>query len=271
MSSLSPRARQDTTATPVLRLLLRYPDGPRDAETLLVDPARRRMFVLSKGLFSSTAYAVPASAWDGTAPLRPAVRSATLVPVGRVPLSLVTDGTVATDGAVLLRTYGELAVLGPLPVDPPPSGRGTATLTPRATVSLPSQRQGEGLALTPDGGSVLLSSEGVGQPVLQVRAAHRRAGRPLGSRRAARVSAARVRAVRPELPDLGCASGERGPGGRRGRGRRGRARGPRRPRGGGGQASRSTTWSTQRVRASTSSGSIAGNIATRSWLRPSLR
>lgn len=162
-----PTPRQDTTATPVLRLLLRYPDGPRDAETLLVDPARRRMFVLSKGLFSSTAYAVPASAWDGTAPLRPAVRSATLVPVGRVPLSLVTDGTVATDGAVLLRTYGELAVLGPLPVDPPPSGRGTATLTPRATVSLPSQRQGEGLALTPDGGSVLLSSEGVGQPVLR--------------------------------------------------------------------------------------------------------
>ena len=35
--------------------------------------------------------------------------------------------------------------------------------------------------------------------------------------------------------------------------------------------SRSTTWSTQAVSASTSLGSIAGNIATRSWLRPSLR
>ena len=35
--------------------------------------------------------------------------------------------------------------------------------------------------------------------------------------------------------------------------------------------SRSTTWSTQAVSASTSAGSIAGNIATRSWLRPSLR
>src|SRR3954454_11865192 len=34
---------------------------------------------------------------------------------------------------------------------------------------------------------------------------------------------------------------------------------------------RSTTWSTQAVSASTSVGSIAGNIATRSWLRPSLR
>ncbi len=34
---------------------------------------------------------------------------------------------------------------------------------------------------------------------------------------------------------------------------------------------RSTTWSMQAVRARTSSGSIAGNIAIRSWLRPSLR
>ncbi len=223
---------------PLLRLRLRYPDGPRDAETLLVDRARRRMFVLSKGLFSSTAYVVPASAWDGTAPQRPAVRSATLVPVGTVPLSLVTDGTVAPDGAVLLRTYGELAVLGPLPVVPTASGRGTATLEPRATVSLPSQRQGEGLALTPDGGSVLLSSEGVGQPVLRFRC-RPRCGPP------SREPPRRPRQRRPpqvvRRADLGWASGERGPGGRRGRGGRRRARVPRRPRGGGGQASRSTT------------------------------
>ena len=158
----------ETTARPLLRLRLRYPDGPGDAETLLVDPARRRMFVVSKGLFSSTAYVVPAGAWDGTAPERPAVRSATLVPVGTVPLSLVTDGTVAPDGAVLLRTYGELAVLDPLPLDPPPAGDGARTLSPRATVALPGQRQGEGLALAPDGGAVLLSSEGVDQPVLRL-------------------------------------------------------------------------------------------------------
>lgn len=35
--------------------------------------------------------------------------------------------------------------------------------------------------------------------------------------------------------------------------------------------SRSTTWSMQAVSASTSAGSTAGYIATRSWLRPSLR
>ncbi len=40
---------------------------------------------------------------------------------------------------------------------------------------------------------------------------------------------------------------------------------------GGQSASAPTTWSTERVSASTSDGSMAGNIPTRSWLRPSLR
>ena len=47
--------------------------------------------------------------------------------------------------------------------------------------------------------------------------------------------------------------------------------GQRRPDGEPHAASASTTWSMQRVRAATSSGSIAGNSAMRSWLRPSLR
>lgn len=157
-----PSQRGDGQVAALLRLRLRYPDGPRDAETLLVDRERGRMFLVSKGLFASQVYAVPASAWNGTAPSRPTLRSATLVRIGTVPLVLVTDGAVAPSGAILLRTYGELAVLDPLPLD-----GGRRLLVPRATAALPTQRQGEGLALAPDGRSVLLSSEGVGQPVLR--------------------------------------------------------------------------------------------------------
>jgi hypothetical protein len=158
----------DVVEQPRLRLRLRYPDGPRDAETLLVDGTRRRMFVVSKGLLSGTVYAVPASAWDGTmpvegtAPATATLRSATLVAVGTVPLLLVTDGAVAADGTVLLRTYGDLAAFDPFPLE-----AGTGLLQPRATTALPSQEQGEGLALSPGGRSVLLSSEGAGQPVLR--------------------------------------------------------------------------------------------------------
>ena len=55
---------------PRLRLRLRYPDGARDAETLLVDTARRRMLIVSKGLLTGTVYAVPAR--RGTARCPPA-------------------------------------------------------------------------------------------------------------------------------------------------------------------------------------------------------
>jgi hypothetical protein len=152
----------DVVEQPRLRLRLRYPDGPRDAETLLVDTARRRMFVVSKGLLAGTAYAVPASAWDGSVPATATTRSATLVAVGTVPLMLATDGAVAPDSSVLLRTYGGLAAFDPFPLD-----AGRRLLTPRATTALPEQQQGEGLALAPGGRSVLLSSEGTNQPVVR--------------------------------------------------------------------------------------------------------
>jgi hypothetical protein len=152
----------DSEVRPLLRLRLRYPDGPRDAETLLVDRGRGRMFVVSKGVLGSTVYVVPASAWSGRAPASPTIRSATLIRVGWTPLVLVTDGTVAPGGAVVLRTYGQLAVL-----DPPPLEEGRRVLVAQATADLPTEPQGEGVALSPDGWSVLLSSEGVGQPVLR--------------------------------------------------------------------------------------------------------
>jgi hypothetical protein len=135
-------------AAPLLRLLLTYPDGPVDAEALLVDPGRRRMFVVTKGLFGGRVYVVPAAAWDGAAPARPATRSARLVHVGDVPLDLVTDGTVAPGGAVLLRTYTQVAAFAPFPVE-----AGDGDLPPLASSVLPLERQGEGLTLAPDGRS----------------------------------------------------------------------------------------------------------------------
>jgi hypothetical protein len=150
-------------AAPVLRLRLSYPDGPHDAEALLVDTVRGRMFVVTKGLFGGEVYVVPASAWNGTAPRHATERPAPLVRVGSVPLGLVTDGTVAPGGEVLLRTYTGLAAFAPFPVEP-----GDADLAPLASAGLPLQRQGEGLALAPDARSVLLSSEGADEPVLRV-------------------------------------------------------------------------------------------------------
>jgi hypothetical protein len=146
-------ALRDATVAPARVLSLRYPDGPLDAEALLVDD--RAMYVVTKGL-GGTLYRVPAAVWpDGTA------RSGTLERIASVPLVLVTDGVMGPGHHPVLRTYGELAVLPPV-TDAVVGG----TLQPLAVVGLPAQGQGEGLALTD--GAVLLSSEGRNQPILRV-------------------------------------------------------------------------------------------------------
>ena len=136
---------------------LTYPGGATNAEALLVDPDGRRAFVVSKGL-GGTVYEVPPAVWTA----RSAAARATLVSRAGVPLVFVTDGVMGPGGHPLLRTYGELALLPP--IDDSVAG---GSLQPLATLRLPDQKQGEGLALR-DARTVLVGSEGVGQPVWRV-------------------------------------------------------------------------------------------------------
>ncbi|KRF37051.1 hypothetical protein [Nocardioides sp. Soil805] len=125
-----------------------YPDGPRDAETLIADPTTGRLLVVTKGVFAGEVYAAPPEMADD-APNQLGLK-------GQV-VGLVTDGAFFPDGRhVVLRTYSR-AVVYTFP-----------ELETVGTWDLPAQQQGEGLAVTPDG-RVLLSSEGVGAQVLSVR------------------------------------------------------------------------------------------------------
>lgn len=132
------------------RIELTYPGGPRDAETLLVHPVTGRAYVVSKTVFGGTVYAVPAAGPGGPGgPLR-------LRRFAQVP-GLVTDGAFFPDGRhVLLRGYGGATVYT------------FPGFVPRGTVVLPPQRQGEAVAIGA-GGRILLSSEGLHAPVLEVR------------------------------------------------------------------------------------------------------
>ncbi len=160
-----PGALRSVSERPVRTLRLRYPDGATDAETLLADPRTGRLFIVTKGLLGSSVYVVPAAAWPGDG-AGPSTVEAVLQRVGDVSLSLVTDGCVLPDGRVLLRTYSTLALLPALTATPRATG---GHLSPLATLALPVQRQGEGLALLDaTAGVVALSSEGVGQPVLRL-------------------------------------------------------------------------------------------------------
>ncbi len=129
------------------RFRLTYPDGPHDAETLLVQPRSQRIFVVSKSVFGGRVYVAPRTLH--------ADRENRLRTFAAVD-GLVTDGTFFPDGRhVLLRTYGTASVYT------------FPDFRLVGTVRLPEQRQGEGISIGP-GGRVLLSSEGLHAPVLQV-------------------------------------------------------------------------------------------------------
>jgi len=152
-----PAALRSATVRPQHRIVLRYPDrGAADAETLLVDPRTSRIYVVTKGLLAARIWAVPTSAWPGTGQVGPRVQ-ATLEPVGGIGLQLATDGVVLPSGHVLVRSYAALALLAPL--------EGGAPVHTLATVPLPAQPQGEGLAATAS--TIYLSSEGAGTPILR--------------------------------------------------------------------------------------------------------
>lgn len=122
-----------------------YPDGPHDAETLLVD-GDGRLFLVTKGVDGGI-YAAPSS------PSRTAVNE--LERVGDAP-AFVTDGTVLPDGRYALRTYVSVEVID------------ADSLEVVARVATPAQRQGESITTTFDGKALLIGSEGEDSAVLRI-------------------------------------------------------------------------------------------------------
>lgn len=134
---------------------LRYNDGPRDAEALLIAPRTGQLFIVDKNLGSDAGVYTP------TGPLRPGGAVNLLRRVAQVPVPEVTGGDISPDGRrLVLRNYTaayEWDVAG---------GNVVAALAnPPTRIPLPPQQQGEGIAYSRDGRSLIISSEGVGAPV----------------------------------------------------------------------------------------------------------
>lgn len=139
---------EDATAEPT-RYELRYADGPRDAESLLVVPGTDELLVVSKGVLGGSFYAAPDPLVAGQVnvlePLAPA-------------LGVATDAAFFPDGRhLVVRNYGAAAVYT------------YPGLTQVGGFDLPDQPQGEGIAVDPDDPTaVLLTTEGPSTPVLRV-------------------------------------------------------------------------------------------------------
>lgn len=141
-----PATLRDATV-PARRFRLRYPDGPRNAEALLVDPGSNRLYVASKESAGGGLYQAPAELRSDRVNL--------LRRVASVP-PLITDGAFSPDGRTfVLRGYLDAHVY-------------TASGRSIDTFSLPAQEQGESITYTRDGRDVLVGSEGVDSPVWRV-------------------------------------------------------------------------------------------------------
>lgn len=139
-----------------------YPDGARDAETVLADPRTGDVFVVSKQWDGAPTgvYRVPAPALtaSGAAPV-------TLDRAGSVggPAILATGGDVSPDGSIIaLRTYPDVRLWdrGPDETVAQALGRPPACTVPVV------ERQGEAVAFTADGRGVVTISEGADVPLL---------------------------------------------------------------------------------------------------------
>lgn len=143
---------------------LSYPDGPHDAEALLLAPDGTPYLVTKEVLGASKVYRPAAALVDGgtVALVEIAAVNLTLTgtpggPVGRAGQLMITGGAVSGDGTRLaLRTYTD-AYVWPLAGSDVPGALAAAPVR----VPLPESPQGEAISFTADNQQLVVASEGV--------------------------------------------------------------------------------------------------------------
>ena len=138
-------------------LVVRYPDGPRDAEAMVVT-ARGDLAIISKGWESTvTAYWIPGAAWGGGGVVATAIWKLPFLP-SMIHKRLASDAALSSDEQTLaVRTYNAILLFRKTPEsrwlpDQPAGGCDITGLDP----------QGEGITwATPT--TLLLTSETLGQ------------------------------------------------------------------------------------------------------------
>ncbi|MFF7816013.1 WD40 repeat domain-containing protein [Streptomyces roseolus] len=144
-----PKTLKDQTVR-ARQYVVKYADGPRNAEALMVHPKTGRVYIASKNEDGGGLYAGPERlSTSGTNTFRR---------IGEVPW--VTDGAFSPDGErLLLRSY--FSAREYVWKDGRIEGDGTSP-------GAPFQGQAESVTYTPDGSAYLFGSEGQGSRVVRV-------------------------------------------------------------------------------------------------------
>ncbi|HEY9195008.1 MAG TPA: hypothetical protein VIM77_02045 [Mucilaginibacter sp.] len=152
---------KDTTthATPV-PVQLKYPDGAKDAETLMVDPVEKLLCIVTKRGDSVAVYTAPLNyKANDTLVL---TRRARLFFPGFKPFKWITAGDISKDGQqILLKSYEKVYYWRRLPDE---HIWDTMRRTPKELKYIV-EKQGEAIGFTPDGKGYYTTSEGVFSPV----------------------------------------------------------------------------------------------------------
>jgi hypothetical protein len=174
---------------------LTYPDGPHDAEALLLAPDGTPYLVTKEILGASGVYRPAAALVDGGTVALAKVAGVNFTftgtaggPVGQVGQVLVTGGAVARDGSALaLRTYTD-AYVWPLAGSDIPAALAAAP----TRIPLPDSPQGEAISFSADNHSLVVASEKLPSDLTVV---------PLAPETVAALAPAQTAAV-PSLTDL---------------------------------------------------------------------
>ena len=146
--------------TEAVPLHLRYPDGPKDAETLMADPVQRLLYIVSKRQDSVTVYSTPLNFKPNDTVVL--TRRCKLFFKGIKLFKWITAGDISKDGKqILLKSYTVVYYWKRNLNEPVWK---TMLKTPR-TLPYTQEKQGEAIGFTPDGDGYYTTSEGVFSPV----------------------------------------------------------------------------------------------------------
>lgn len=133
---------------PTISIRFRYPDGKRDAETIIVDPLNNDVYIVSKREATVGVYQAKA----------PFVYSEvrTLKKLGTIPYRLITAGDISSKGdQIILRDYEKAYHWNRLPDE----SIATALSKDARCISIIAEEQGEGICFSGDGEAFFTVSE----------------------------------------------------------------------------------------------------------------
>jgi hypothetical protein len=140
---------------------LNYPDGPKDAETLLADPVSKSLYIISKREETVNIYSTPMQFRDNdTITLS---KKGTLTVKGERPAKWIVSGDISPDGMqVLIKTLQSVYYWKCEPGEP------LEKTLQRPPVELPytPEKQGEAIGFAADGKGYYTVSEGEQSPIL---------------------------------------------------------------------------------------------------------